>query len=308
MNRKWIKEEARSNLFSQYFKSILIVFISVLVLNGFYHFNSSFNSNIYENFITINSQNEIYDTAIVNHIKEKNNKAGLIGPIVHNSIENRSITKGFINYINNLFFKKNISAAIISFIASYITLMIYIFLRNIIQIGEKRYFLEQRRYRKTKIDRLIFPYKLKHNFHIAITLFLKDILQVLWSFTIIGGFIKHYEYKMIPYILAENPNIKTKKAFKISKEMTNGYKMDMFKLDLSLLGWFLLNIVTVGFSDILYTNAYRESIYAEVYMNIRKKNYKNITDNKLLNDKYLDIKKVKDDVYPKDKYQFELQR
>ncbi|MBR1413152.1 MAG: DUF975 family protein [Bacilli bacterium] len=308
MNRKYIKEEARSNLFSQYFKSILVVFIASIVISGFYHFNSDYNSNIYNNVITQNDQEKIYDNKIVEHIKDNNHKEGVIGPIVHNTIENRSIVKGFLNYLNNLLFKRNFSAAIISFIATYITLMIYIFIRNVIQIGEKRYFLEQRRYHKTPVDRLLFPYKLKRNFHIAITLILKDIFQVLWDLTIVGGFIKHYEYKMIPYILAENPNIKTKEAFKISKEMVYGYKWELFKLDLSLFGWVILNIVTVGFSNLLFTNAYVEAIDAEVYMYLRKKNHKNITNNKLLNDKYLDIKKAKDGIYPSDKYQFEFHK
>ena len=34
------------------------------------------------------------------------------------------------------------------------------------------------------------------------------IQKLLWYLTIVGGFIKHYEYSMIPYILAENPEIK----------------------------------------------------------------------------------------------------
>ena len=51
---------------------------------------------------------------------------------------------------------------------------------------------------------------------------------------------------MIPYILAENPKIQRKKAFKLSKEMMKGNKWKTFILDLSFLGWELLSIFTFG--------------------------------------------------------------
>lgn len=72
------------------------------------------------------------------------------------------------------------------------------------------------------MERILFPFKMKKTFHIAFILFNKFIYQILWSFTIVGGFIKYYEYRMIPYILAENPNIKRKDAFLLSKKLTVG--------------------------------------------------------------------------------------
>ena len=56
----------------------------------------------------------------------------------------------------------------------------------------------------------------------------------------IGGIIKHYEYCMIPYILAENPKISRKDAFYLSKQLTNRNKWKLFLLDLSFLGWHVL--------------------------------------------------------------------
>ena len=50
---------------------------------------------------------------------------------------------------------------------------------------------------------------------------------------------------MIPYILAENPKIQRKKAFKLSKKMMKGNKWKTFILDLSFLGWELLSIFTL---------------------------------------------------------------
>ena len=55
-----------------------------------------------------------------------------------------------------------------------------------------------------------------------------------------------YEYKMIPYILAENPRISRKRAFEISKNMMDGEKWNAFVLDLSFIGWNLLSTITFG--------------------------------------------------------------
>jgi hypothetical protein len=38
------------------------------------------------------------------------------------------------------------------------------------------------------------------------TMFLNEIYKMLWNLTIVGGIIKNYSYKMVQYIIAENPN------------------------------------------------------------------------------------------------------
>lgn len=80
-------------------------------------------------------------------------------------------------------------------------------------------------------------------------MFKKSVFQFLWDLTIIGGFIKNYSYKMIPYILAENPDIDHKSAFLLSRQMMNGNKFRTFLLDLSLIGWRLLNVLTFGTAE-----------------------------------------------------------
>ena len=48
-----------------------------------------------------------------------------------------------------------------------------------------------------------------------------------------GGIYKSYQYRMIPYLLAENPALPFREAMALSKAMTRGYKWKMFLLDLS---------------------------------------------------------------------------
>ena len=57
------------------------------------------------------------------------------------------------------------------------------------------------------------------------TLFLKNLYIFLWSLLLlIPGIVKAYEYHMVPYLLADYPELSTEEAFRISREMMNGRK------------------------------------------------------------------------------------
>ncbi len=81
------------------------------------------------------------------------------------------------------------------------------------------------------------------------SLWLKGILGVFWAtlwsilwslLLIIPGIVKAFAYSQMLFILAENPKISVRKAMKISKEITKGYKGDIFFMHLSFIGWYLL--------------------------------------------------------------------
>lgn len=43
-----------------------------------------------------------------------------------------------------------------------------------------------------------------------------ELFQFLWYFTIIGGVIKHYSYALVPYIVAENPDLNWREVIGLS--------------------------------------------------------------------------------------------
>lgn len=120
---------------------------------------------------------------------------------------------------------------------------------------------------------------------------------MLWNLTIIGGVIKYYSYFLVPYIFAENSLIKSKDAINLSRKMMNEYKFKLFLLQLSLLPWKVLSIITIGLSDILYFDSYKEFIYSTFYMELRNE-YKD--DKVPSHDKILDGKSI-EGVYPEEK-------
>ena len=63
----------------------------------------------------------------------------------------------------------------------------------------------------------------------------------LWALLfLIPGIVAMYRYQFALYNLLENPGIGVMEAIDMSKRQTMGYKVQLFKLDLSYLGWLLL--------------------------------------------------------------------
>ena len=63
----------------------------------------------------------------------------------------------------------------------------------------------------------------------------------LWSLLlIIPGIIAFYRYRMALYIMIDNPQLSALDCIRASKQMMDGRKGELFVLDLSFLGWYLL--------------------------------------------------------------------
>lgn len=73
------------------------------------------------------------------------------------------------------------------------------------------------------------------------------IFITLWSLLfVIPGIIAGYRYRFALYNLCENPELGVMEALSLSKQQTMGYKLDLFVLDLSFIGWNLLCGLTLG--------------------------------------------------------------
>ena len=106
---------------------------------------------------------------------------------------------------------------------------------------------------------------------------LMGILIVLWSFLlVVPGIIKAYSYSMTPYILDENPELSASEAIHRSRMMMKGHKFDLFWLQLSFIGWYLLCILTLGIG-IFWLAPYYNTAQAAFYEEV-KADYAQIAD------------------------------
>lgn len=82
---------------------------------------------------------------------------------------------------------------------------------------------------------------------IILMAFVQGIFIGLWMLLfVIPGIVKSYAYSMSYYVLNKQPSISATEAITLSKDITKGYKGDLFLLDLSYWGWYILGLFTLG--------------------------------------------------------------
>lgn len=171
----------------------------------------------------------------------------------------------------NAFLSEGIGAGLMLTAAGLLFAFLYqIFINNLLLIGEKRFFMESHSYNKTMISKIFFLFKLRCLRRPAWIMFCRSLFQSLWNLTIVGGIIKHYEYSMIPFILAENPQISRRDAFFLSRQLTSHNKWRLFLLDLSFAGWVILSVFTLGLLEFLFVNPYITLCRSELYLSLRR--------------------------------------
>lgn len=302
------KRTLKNNLWTLMFVGIfmgLIVGKYTITHNGLSNIKSVRNiiSNVkYENINDIkqikdNILSEIFANILAKDVVNLNEKFNVTKGtfyVIFNQIMQQEIQiKNLIISISN-YFNKTQFEALILILASLIGLMIKIFITNPIYVGESRIYLESANYKKTKLKRFAFPFKRKHYIQCVKTIFLMNFYKLLWNLTIIGGIVKNYSYKMVSYIIAENPQILPNDAITMSRKMMQGNKFEAFKLDLSFLAWHILQVCTFGIAGI-YVNPYYTSTITELYKELRKNyinnknfNYEMLNDYKLYEDNNLE--------------------
>ena len=179
------------------------------------------------------------------------------------SIENPDNINSVFHYFINW---KIISILLIFFL---IALVLRILIGYCLEVGGRRYFIKSAQYDDNKRC-LRFGFQDGNYKGITTTMLVKNIYIFLWTLLlIIPGIIKSYAYSMVPYILADNPNIGVNRAIELSNEMTRGHKLDMFVLDLSFIGWYILGMIPFGLG-VLFVNPYFNATNAELYLVLRK--------------------------------------
>lgn len=110
--------------------------------------------------------------------------------------------------------------------------------------------------------------------------------RTLYVFMVLPLFIfKTYQYRFIPFILDDYPEMPSLEIIRRSKEISKGHKFGMFILDLSFIGWYLLAVllliigVTIGryllasilfIIGIIIIQPYHQSTIAFLYLELEE--------------------------------------
>lgn len=96
---------------------------------------------------------------------------------------------------------------------------------------------------------------------------LESIFIALWSLLlVVPGIIASYAYRQAIYLLIDHPEMSPFQCLRESRRMMKGHKWELFGLDLSFLGWTILeNFAYVGPLVMIYTLPYKGLSYALYY-------------------------------------------
>lgn len=232
---------------------------------------------------------------------------GVLASLI-NSISTGSLYIRITQAIISITKSKNLAITFLIILSLILSFFIWFYTTNVYPVISRRIFLEGRVYSKVSKQRFLFLLNIKKWNKVAFTMFLKYIYLFFWSLTIVGAFIKRYSYFLVPYIVAENPDIAARDAINLSRKMMDGHKFECFVMDLSFIGWEILGIITFGMTKVLYSNPYKVAFFSEYYAKLRLlaienriENYEYLNDNllfekadkKLLQSTYADIVELK---------------
>ena len=290
--RKNLKDKAKKTVKNNYWTAVVLCFV-ITILTGEYG-NSitgiwQSGDSVLPDYVITQNQYLIENEISKDNIAEIQEKQERIEEITENLTENQlkmvntitsnlnSLTKSQ-KYIYKIWdaielFIMNQNLLGIAYVLIAIIAILYIILlAEPLLVAERRYFIIASEKENTKMGVMKEIFKRKNWSNVAVIMFFKSFYNFLWYLTIIGGIIKTYEYIMIPYLLAENPDMNKKEAFARSKQMMKGNKWKTFILDLSFILWEILSTVTFGLLDILYVNPYKIATSVELYKTLKENN------------------------------------
>ena len=153
-------------------------------------------------------------------------------------------------------------------VATAIALAVKYFLLTPFEYGCRKFFRKNLD-EPAKLSNLVYVFD-SHYKNVVKTAFMKDLFIWLWSLLfVIPGIIKSYEYRLVPYIISENPTMNFKDALAESKKLMMGNKWKTFVLDLSFIGWDILSLMTWGILEIFYVGPYKASTDAALYETLK---------------------------------------
>lgn len=203
---------------------------------------------------------------LTNDVKSRKN--GIFAAVANN-ISSGNLYIIIFEGLHSVIHSTRVTSAIIVFFSMMVAVAFWIFIKNMLGAIMRRVFLEARLYKTVPVSHMLHFKLVKRWFRASMTLLLTTILHYLWFLTIIGGFIKMYSYRMVPFIVAENPDIRPREAITLSRRMMNGHKWECFILDLTFVGWYILGTFTFGLITVLWAAPYSVATFAEYYTELR---------------------------------------
>ncbi len=149
----------------------------------------------------------------------------------------------------------------------FVTFTIGLILKELINIGYIQYAINAAREKNGRVKDLVGGFYKNILKNLGVVILKQIILWIGFILLFIPGIIAFYRLRFVYYdLLNENKSISI--CIKDSLELTKGNCLELFKIDLSFVGWYLLNVVTLGLASV-YVRPLTTITYAEYYDYLR---------------------------------------
>lgn len=146
------------------------------------------------------------------------------------------------------------------------SLLVALVIGGAVTLGVAHYFTNLTAYRPSKFTDLFARFRIWHKgvwMSIVMAFFI-----FLWSLLfVIPGIIAAYRYAMVPYLIAEFPDLTVMDAMRESKRLMCGNKWRLFCLNFSFIGWIFVAMLTFGVG-FLWIEPYMQAANAAFYLEV----------------------------------------
>ena len=271
--RKQIKEKAKKAFQLNYWKCVLCGLIFAIIVGGASGAggaasggSSTFSSLMYNN--QHREETETVEEVEVEGIDENTDPVTVTVVTSDDNGNEIDVNETDVAFGIAVFSIVALTVFAIVLVASAVGIAVDVLLINPVEFGCRNFF-KRNLDEPAKLSSLTFAFD--KNYKNAVkTAFFKDLFIWLWSLLfVIPGIIKAYEYRLVPYIFAENPDMKYSDILAESSKLMKGNKWKTFVLDLSFIGWELLSLCTCGLLSVFYVDPYKLQTDAALYEAIK---------------------------------------
>ena len=151
-----------------------------------------------------------------------------------------------------------------SMAAILIFLLVYLVLYTLFMTSVKWFCLKATREEETVTSDIFLGFKEKQ-WKVLLLAAVKSLCIYLMSaLFLVGALLPFYWFRFAENIVKDDDTMNPFKALAKSMKYMRGHYAELIKIDLSLIGWWLLYIVTLGIAGI-YVAPYTSMLYAEFY-------------------------------------------
>ena len=251
--RAELKQRAKDALGRNYWKIVLVAFLAVILVSNFSMATASAGdsgSAVDDNRTVAVHVDYPGGTESDSYESAPDTDSGSIDKVVQTLNAEMDPTDMMIFRISMIMIFIMIYLLICAFVYTLIVL-----LSNPFYVGVCRFMLKSV---DDKAEVKEVAYGFDHSYkNVVKTMFMMDLRVFAWSLLfIIPGIYKKYQYRMVPYILAEHPDMDYKSALCLSGDIMDGQKWKAFVLDLSFIPWHMLGLITCGTVEVFYVSPY----------------------------------------------------